>query len=158
VSYTIRVNGTEHTVQAEGDTPLLWVLRELLDMPGTKYGCGSGLCGACAVHVNGALMLSCALPLEAMVGMDIITIEGIGATELGREVQDAWLAHDVPQCGYCQGGQILAATALLAQTPQPTEAQIEAALLGHLCRCGTYPRIRAAIGSLAGQLARRRES
>ena len=158
MSYTIRVNGTEHAVDAEGDTPLLWVLRELLDMPGTKYGCGTGQCGACAVHVSGASLPSCMLPLASMVGMDITTIEGIGATELGRRVQEAWLAHDVPQCGYCQGGQILAATALLAKTPQPTEAEIEAALLGHICRCGTYPRIRAAIRSVASQLQRRGES
>ncbi len=152
--YTIRVNGAEHTVDAEGDTPLLWVLRDILGMTGTKYGCGVAQCGACTVHLNGAPTRSCQLPLESMVGMDITTIEGIGASELGRKVQQTWLAHDVPQCGYCQGGQILAATALLKNTPKPSDADIDAAMSGNICRCGTYVRIRAAIRDVADQAAR----
>jgi isoquinoline 1-oxidoreductase alpha subunit len=152
VSYTIRINGTEHTVDAEGDTPLLWVLRDILGMTGTKYGCGMAQCGACTIHLNGAATRSCVLPLQGVVGMDITTIEGIGASELGQKVQQAWLRNDVPQCGYCQGGQILAATALLNNTPRPTDAQIDAAMSGNICRCGTYVRIRAAIKDVAGQL------
>jgi isoquinoline 1-oxidoreductase alpha subunit len=151
-SYKIRVNGVEHTVEAEGDTPLLWVLRDILGMTGTKYGCGVAQCGACTVHLNGAATRSCQLPLASMVGMDITTIEGIGASELGKKVQQAWLTNDVPQCGYCQGGQILAATALLKNTPKPSEADIDAAMSGNICRCGTYVRIRAAIKDVAGQL------
>jgi len=153
MSHTIRVNGTSHMVDAEGDTPLLWVLRDLLDMPGTKYGCGVGQCGACTVHLNGAATRSCSLPLESVVGEDITTIEGIGATELGRSVQEAWLANDVPQCGYCQGGQILAATALLKSKPRPSDADIDAAMAGNICRCGTYTRIRAAIRAVATRAA-----
>jgi isoquinoline 1-oxidoreductase alpha subunit len=152
VSYTIRINGTEHTVDAEGDTPLLWVLRDILGMTGTKYGCGMAQCGACTIHLNGAATRSCVLPLQGVVGMDITTIEGIGASELGQKVQQAWLRNDVPQCGYCQGGQILAATALLNNIPRPTDAQIDAAMSGNICRCGTYVRIRAAIKDVAGQL------
>jgi isoquinoline 1-oxidoreductase alpha subunit len=151
MSYRIRVNGTEHEVAAEGDTPLLWVLRDILDMAGTKYGCGIAQCGACTVHLNGAPTRSCQLPLEGVVGMDITTIEGIGASEIGQRVQQAWLAHDVPQCGYCQGGQILAATALLKEKPQPTDADIDSAMAGNICRCGTYVRIRAAIKDVALQ-------
>ena len=152
MSYTIHVNGIEHTVDTEGDTPLLWVLRDILGMTGTKYGCGVGQCGACTVHLNGAPTRSCSLPLEAVAGMDITTIEGIGTTELGRKVQETWLKHDVPQCGYCQGGQILAATALLKHTPKPSEADIDAAMSGNICRCGTYVRIRAAIKDVSTQL------
>jgi len=151
VSYQIRVNGVIHTVEAEGDTPLLWVLRDILGMTGTKFGCGIAQCGACTVHLNGVPSRSCSLPLEGVVGMDITTIEGLGANELGKRLQEAWLAHDVPQCGYCQGGQLLAATALLAQNPHPTEAQIDAAMSGNICRCGTYVRIRAAIADVAGR-------
>jgi isoquinoline 1-oxidoreductase alpha subunit len=151
LSYKIRVNGVEHDVDAEGDTPLLWVLRDLLNMTGTKYGCGIGQCGACTVHLNGAPTRSCSLPLESVVGTQITTIEGIGATELGKSVQQAWLAHDVPQCGYCQAGQILSATALLKNTPRPNDNDIEAAMSGNICRCGTYIRIRAAIKSVAGR-------
>jgi isoquinoline 1-oxidoreductase alpha subunit len=151
MSYKIRVNGIEHEVDAEGDTPLLWVLRDILDMVGTKYGCGIAQCGACTVHINGAPTRSCQLPLEGVSGLDITTIEGIGATELGSRVQQAWLAHDVPQCGYCQGGQILAATALLKEKPHPTDADIESAMAGNICRCGTYVRIRAAIKGVAMQ-------
>jgi len=152
MSYPIRVNGTEHTVDAEGDTPLLWVLRDVLGMTGTKYGCGIGQCGACTVHLAGAATRSCQLPLEAVAGAEITTIEGIGANALGKQVQQAWLTQDVPQCGYCQGGQILAATALLATTPSPSEAEIDAAMSGNLCRCASYTRIRAAIRQVAEQL------
>lgn len=152
MSYTIHVNGTEHVVDAEGDTPLLWVLRDILNMVGTKYGCGVGQCGACTVHLNGAATRSCSLPLASVAGMEITTIEGIGNFELGKKVQQAWLKIDVPQCGYCQGGQILAATALLKNTPRPTDADIDAAMSGNICRCGTYIRIRAAIKDVAAQL------
>jgi isoquinoline 1-oxidoreductase alpha subunit len=148
MSYTIRVNGTEHTVDAEGDTPLLWVLRDVLDMTGTKYGCGIGQCGACTVHANGAAVRSCQLPLEAVGNLSITTIEGIGATEIGKKVQEKWLSLDVPQCGYCQGGQIMAAAALLARTARPGDAEIDASMAGNICRCGCYTRIRAAIKHL----------
>jgi isoquinoline 1-oxidoreductase subunit alpha len=145
MSYTIEVNGSKHTVEAEGDTPLLWVLRDVLDMTGTKYGYGVGQCGACTVHANGAAVRSCMLPLERVGNLSITTIEGVGATEIGRKVQEKWLALDVPQCGYCQGGQIMSATALLTHTVRPGDADIDAAMAGNLCRCGCYPRIRAAI-------------
>jgi isoquinoline 1-oxidoreductase subunit alpha len=145
MSYTIRINGNEHTVDVEADTPLLWVLRDVLGMTGTKFGCGIAQCGACTVHANGTPVRSCMLPVGRVGALSITTIEGIGADPVGRRVQAAWLALDVPQCGYCQGGQILAATALLTQHPRPSEPQIEAAMAGNLCRCGTYLRIRAAI-------------
>ena len=148
MSYTIEVNGSKHTVEAEGDTPLLWVLRDVLDMTGTKYGCGVGQCGACTVHANGAAVRSCMLPLERVGNLSITTIEGVGATEIGRKVQEKWLALDVPQCGYCQGGQIMSATALLTRTPRPTEEDIDAGMAGNICRCGCYTRIRAAIKHL----------
>lgn len=150
MNYRIRVNGVDHTVEAEGDTPLLWVLRDLLGMTGTKYGCGVAQCGACTVHANDMPMRSCQLPIDSVGDLAITTIEGIGETELGKKVQAAWLAHDVPQCGYCQGGQILAATALLAANPKPSEADIDNAMSGNLCRCGTYVRIRQAIKDVAG--------
>lgn len=143
--FKIRVNGTEQSVDTEADTPLLWVLRDILSMTGTKFGCGIAMCGACTVHANGAPVRSCVLAIKDVGAMEITTIEGIGSNGLGRRVQDAWLALDVPQCGYCQGGQILAATALLASTPTPTDADIDAAMAGNICRCGTYTRIRAAI-------------
>jgi len=145
MSYTIEVNGSKHSVDAEGDTPLLWVLRDILDMTGTKYGCGVGQCGACTVHANGAAVRSCLLPLERVGDLRITTIEGVGATDIGRKVQEKWLALDVPQCGYCQGGQIMSAAALLTHTARPGDAEIDAAMAGNLCRCGCYPRIRAAI-------------
>ena len=145
MSYTIEINGSRHTVDAEGDTPLLWVLRDILDMTGTKYGCGVGQCGACTVHADGAAVRSCMLPLERVGDLRITTIEGVGATDIGRKVQEKWLALDVPQCGYCQGGQIMSATALLTHTARPGDAEIDAAMVGNLCRCGCYPRIRAAI-------------
>jgi isoquinoline 1-oxidoreductase alpha subunit len=143
--FKIRVNGTEQSVDTEADTPLLWVLRDLLAMTGTKFGCGIAMCGACTVHANGAPIRSCVLAIKDVGAMEITTIEGIGSNGLGRRVQEAWLTLDVPQCGYCQGGQILAATALLASTPTPTDADIDAAMAGNICRCGTYTRIRAAI-------------
>jgi isoquinoline 1-oxidoreductase alpha subunit len=151
MSYTVRINGTDHQIDAEGDTPLLWVLRDLLGLTGTKFGCGIAQCGACTVHLNGAPTRSCSVPLEAVVGMNITTIEGVGDSELGRQVQQAWLRHDVAQCGYCQGGQILAATALLASKRHPTDSDIDSAMYGNLCRCGTYLRIRAAIKDVASQ-------
>lgn len=149
MSYTIRVNGTDHTVDVEGDTPLLWVLRDVLNMTGTKFGCGVAQCGACTVHANGAPVRSCVLPVANVGDLAITTIEGIGDSTIGQQVQQAWLAHDVPQCGYCQGGQILAATALLAHTPNPTDTDIDNAMSGNICRCGTYTRIRAAIKAVA---------
>jgi isoquinoline 1-oxidoreductase subunit alpha len=149
MSYSIEVNGTNRTVDAEGDTPLLWVLRDILDLTGTKFGCGVGLCGACTVHSNGAAVRSCMLPLESVGHARITTIEGIGASEIGRKVQERWLALDVPQCGYCQGGQIMSATALLSRTAKPEDADIDAAMSGNLCRCGCYVRIRSAIRHIA---------
>ena len=148
MSFTIEVNGISHTVDAEGATPLLWVLRDLLDLTGTKFGCGIGQCGACTVHASGSAVRSCQLPLEAAVALKITTIEGVGETAIGKKVQDRWLTLDVPQCGYCQGGQIMSACALLEQTPRPTDADIDAAMAGNICRCGCYGRIRAAIKQL----------
>ena len=148
MNYTIEVNGVQHTVDTEGDTPLLWVLRDSLNMTGTKFGCGIGQCGACTVLANGAAVRACQLPLQAMANLRITTIEGIGETTVGKKVQDRWLALDVPQCGYCQGGQIVSATALLTRTPHPGDADIDAAMAGNICRCGCYPRIRAAIKQL----------
>lgn len=148
MSYDVEVNGVSHSVDAEGDTPLLWVLRDVLDMTGTKFGCGIGQCGACTVHANGAAVRSCQLPLEAAAGLKITTIEGIGDSAMGRRVQERWLTLDVPQCGYCQGGQIMSATALLTHNPHPRDVDIDAAMAGNLCRCGCYGRIRAAIRDL----------
>ena len=150
MNYSIRVNGAEHAVEADADMPLLWVLRDVLDLKGTKFGCGASLCGACVVHLDGAPVRSCALPVSRVGSATITTIEGIGASALGRKVQAAWLDVDVVQCGYCQAGQIMAATALLAATPRPTDADIDRAMAGNVCRCGTYPRIRAAIKQAAG--------
>jgi isoquinoline 1-oxidoreductase alpha subunit len=149
MSYTIRVNGTDHTVDAEGDTPLLWVLRDILGMTGTKFGCGIAQCGACTVHANGVAVRSCSLPIASVGTLAITTIEGIGETDVGTQVQDRWVALDVPQCGYCQGGQIMTATALLTSIPHPTETDIDNAMSGNICRCGCYPRIRAAIKQVA---------
>ncbi len=140
---TLNVNGRDLDTDADADTPLLWVLRDHLGLTGTKFGCGKGLCGACTVHVDGAPARSCLTPLSAAAGRKITTIEGL-SPDRSHPVQRAWLELDVPQCGYCQSGQIMAASALLAQTPAPTDAQIDDAMSGNLCRCGTYPRIRAA--------------
>ena len=142
---TLNVNGKRMQVDADPDTPLLWVLRDHLVLTGTKYGCGMALCGACTVHLNGEPARSCSTTLGAAARKRITTIEGIGATKEGKAVQEAWIASDVPQCGYCQSGQIMSAAALLAKVKRPTDAEVEAAMNGNVCRCGTYNRIRAAI-------------
>jgi isoquinoline 1-oxidoreductase alpha subunit len=147
---TLRINGQPHEVDAPGDMPLLWVLRDLLGFTGTKYGCGMGLCGACTVHLDGSAVRSCMTPVRAVVEREITTIEGISTEKTGLVVQKAWLTLGVPQCGYCQSGQIMSAVALVRETPQPTDAQIDSAMNGNICRCGTYTRIRAAIRRAAG--------
>lgn len=144
VMIKLNVNGREHEVDAPPDTPLLWVLREWLGMTGTKYGCGVAVCGACSVHLDGEVTRSCGMSLGDVKDSKITTIEGLSPDGLSHPVQKAWLAHEVPQCGYCQSGQIMAAAALLKQTPKPTDADIDAAMT-NICRCGTYQRIRAAI-------------
>jgi isoquinoline 1-oxidoreductase alpha subunit len=147
----LNVNGKDHVLDVNPDTPLLWVLREDLGLTGTKYGCGIAFCGACTVHINGHAARSCVAPVSAVQGKKIVTIEGLGAAA-GKmhAVQRAWIDEDVVQCGYCQPGQIMAAAALLAARPQPTDAEIDAALSGNICRCGTYQRIRAAVHRAAG--------
>ena len=142
---TLKINGKSHTVDASPDMPLLWVLRDLIGMNGTKFGCGVALCGACTVNLDGIPRRACVLPVGAAVGHAITTIEGIDATPLGRTVQQAWLELEVVQCGYCQSGQIMSAAALLARTPKPTDDDIDQTMSGNVCRCGTYQRIRAAI-------------
>ena len=146
---SLTVNDQPYSVDAPDDMPLLWVLRDIIGLTGTKFGCGMAQCGACTVHVDGASVRSCVLPVAGAVGKKITTIEGIGATELGKRVQQAWLGIEVAQCGYCQTGQIMSATALLAQKSMPTDADIDTAMAGNLCRCGTYVRIRAAIKQAA---------
>ena len=153
MAFSVKINGRDHLVDVDGDTPLLWVLRDVLGMTGTKFGCGMALCGACTVHVDGQPIRSCVTPASAVAGKKITTIENIGATNAGKAVQAAWIAENVPQCGYCQSGQIMAASALLAAKPKPTDADIDAAMSGNICRCATYPRIRAAIKRAAGSLA-----
>ena len=148
--YSIHVNGKEHRIEADPDMPLLWVLRDLLDLKGTKFGCGKSLCGACTVHLNGAPTRSCVTPISAVGAAAVTTIEGIASTQAGRAVQEAWLAVDVVQCGYCQAGQIMSASALLQSQPRPTDADIDRAMAGNICRCATYTRIRAAIKQAAG--------
>lgn len=148
--YNLKINGQTKQVDVDPATPVLWVLREHLNMPGTKYGCGVSMCGACTIHLNGAAVRSCQLPISAIGSREITTIEGL--SEKGdHPVQKAWLEHDVAQCGYCQTGQIMTAAALLKANPNPTEAQIEAAMTGNICRCGTYLRIRDAVKSAAKQ-------
>ena len=142
---TLRINGKSHDVDAEPDMPLLWVLRDLLGMNGTKFGCGVALCGACTVHLDGIPRRSCVMPAGAAVGHTITTIEAIGGTAVGKRIQQAWLDIEVVQCGYCQSGQIMAAAALLAKIPTPNDADIDQGMSGNICRCGTYPRIREAI-------------
>ena len=142
---TLNINGKNLSVDADPSTPLLWALRDTLGMSGTKYGCGQGLCGACTVHLNGAPVRSCVTPVSAAAGQKITTIEAIAADRVGKVVQDAWVKHDVVQCGYCQSGQVMSATALLKSKRKPTDADIDAAMAGNICRCGTYDRIRAAI-------------
>ncbi|HEX6832478.1 MAG TPA: (2Fe-2S)-binding protein [Rudaea sp.] len=149
---TLAVNGKSVQVDAAPDTPLLWVLRDHLGMTGTKFGCGLGLCGACTVHLDGTPVRSCRTPVSAVGTKKITTIEGIGAGKVGSAVQAAWDKIDVPQCGYCQSGQVLAATALLTANPNPTDADIDGAMTGNICRCGTYQRIRAAIHDAAATL------
>jgi len=149
MSYSITVNGTARTVDVDDDTPMLWVLRDVLGMSGTKFGCGLGLCGACTIHVDGKPVRSCMTPIAAAAGKRITTIEAIGATPAGRKIQQAWIELEVPQCGYCQSGQIMSATALIAAKPKPSDAEIDAAMSGNICRCGTYVRIRAAIKQAA---------
>ena len=143
-NFTLRVNGSERKVSVAADTPLLWVLRDTLELAGTKFGCGAGLCGACTVHVEGAAIRSCSTPVSEVAGKSVVTIEGLGANGL-HALQSAWIAEEVPQCGYCQTGQIMTAAALLAKTPNPSDEQITQAMNGNLCRCGTYERIRTAI-------------
>ena len=149
---TLNINGKVHQADVTPDTPILWTLRDVLGMTGTKFGCGMALCGACTVHLDGQPTRSCMMPISAVAGKKITTIEGIGVTPAGQAVQDAWLALDVPQCGYCQSGQIMSAAALLKGNPKPSDADIDAAMTGNICRCGTYPRIRAAIKQAAGKL------
>jgi len=149
MAFTIHVNGVAHSVDVDPEMPLLWVLRDELDLKGSKFGCGAGLCGACTVHVNGAPVRSCSIPISAVGGAQVTTIEGMADHPVGRRVQMVWQALDVPQCGYCQVGQIMSAANLLARTPHPTDADIDAAMAGNVCRCATYTRIRQAIKHVA---------
>jgi isoquinoline 1-oxidoreductase alpha subunit len=149
MAFSIDINGQSHSVDVDGATPLLWVLRDVLGLSGTKFGCAVGLCGACTVQIDGVAKRSCLTPVSTLGTAKIATIEAIGATPVGGRVQAAWVEMDVAQCGYCQSGQIMSATALLSKTPQPTDAQIDTAMNGNVCRCGTYPRIRAAIHKAA---------
>jgi isoquinoline 1-oxidoreductase subunit alpha len=149
MAYTIKVNGNTHNLDVDGDTPLLWALRDVLGMTGTKFGCGMALCGACTVHVDGVAVRSCITPVDSVGKSEITTIEVIGATPAGAKIQKAWLDSEVVQCGYCQSGQIMSAAALLASNPNPTDSDIDAAMSGNICRCGTYVRIREAIKQAA---------
>lgn len=149
--FTLKINGKEHSLEALDDTPLLWVLRDVLGMTGTKYGCGIGLCAACTVHADGVAVRSCTLPVSAVQGMSITTVEGLADGEL-HPVQEAWIAEQVPQCGYCQPGQMMTALAFLKTNSNPSDAEIDAAMSGALCRCGTYPRIRRAVSRAARAL------
>jgi isoquinoline 1-oxidoreductase alpha subunit len=149
MSFTIKVNGKTHSVDVDGDTPLLWVLRDVLGMTGTKFGCGMALCGACTVHIDGVATRSCITPTAGIGTSEITTIEAIGATAVGAKIQKAWLDREVVQCGYCQSGQIMSASALLASKPHATDSEIDAAMSGNICRCGTYGRIREAIKQAA---------
>jgi isoquinoline 1-oxidoreductase alpha subunit len=150
---TLDVNGKQVQVDAEGDTPLLWVLRDRLQLTGSKYGCGKALCGACTVHLDGTATRSCVLPVSAVAGAKITTIEAVGETPIGKAVQQAWVAENVPQCGYCQSGQVMSATSLLATNRRPTDADIDGAMSGNICRCAAYVRIRAAIKRAAQTIA-----
>lgn len=146
---TLNVNGKEHALDVTDDTPILWALRDVIGLTGTKFGCGKALCGACTIHLDGQATRSCITPVSLASGKKITTIESIGETEVGKRIQEAWLALDVVQCGYCQSGQIMSASALLAQTPDPSDEDIDNAMSGNICRCGTYPRIKAAIKNAA---------
>jgi isoquinoline 1-oxidoreductase alpha subunit len=149
MAFTLKVNGADHVVDVDEDTPLLWVLRDVLGMTGTKFGCGMALCGACTVHLDGVPTRSCITTVDSVSDAAITTIEAIGDTPAGQKVQRAWLDLEVVQCGYCQSGQIMSAAALLAENPDPGDADIDDAMYGNICRCGTYPRIRAAIKQAA---------
>lgn len=150
-TYKLNINGESKTVEVEADTPLLWVLRDSLEMVGTKYGCGIGMCGACTVHVDGKAKRSCQIPISELGAGQVTTIEGLAKNGKLTALQQAWCDLDVPQCGYCQAGQLMSATALLAKTPQPTDADIDGAMAGNLCRCATYTRIRAAVHAAAAK-------
>jgi isoquinoline 1-oxidoreductase alpha subunit len=143
--YKLNVNGKTRVVDVDGDTPLLWTIRDVIGLTGTKFGCGMALCGACTVHINGNPTRSCSTQVDAVGNAKITTIEGIGQTSIGKKVQAAWIAIDVPQCGYCQSGQIMTACALLSKVPHPTSGEVDEAMAGNLCRCGTYPRIKRAV-------------
>jgi isoquinoline 1-oxidoreductase subunit alpha len=149
---SLNVNGKSMKVDVAPDTPILWTLRDALGMTGTKFGCGMALCGACTVHLDGAAIRSCVTPISEAAGKKITTIEAMSASKVGKAVQAAWVKHDVPQCGYCQSGQIMSATALLAENAKPSDADIDAAMSGNICRCGTYNQIRAAIHDAAAHL------
>lgn len=149
----LKVNGKQHAVDVDGDTPVLWVLRDVLQMTGTKFGCGLGMCGACTVHIDGKAVRSCVTPVDSVGAQPVSTIESLAGTRVGRALQAAWLELEVVQCGYCQSGQLMSAAALLAANPRPTDPQIDEAMSGNICRCGTYPRIRAGIHKAAQTLA-----
>jgi isoquinoline 1-oxidoreductase alpha subunit len=153
MAFQLNVNGRTHSADVEGDTPLLWVLRDTLGILGPKYGCGVAQCGACTVHLDGAPVRACVLPVDSIGASKIVTIEGVGATPVGKKVQEAWSELDVAQCGYCQAGQIMSATALLSANAKPTDTDIDDAMSGNICRCATYVRIRAAIKQASGQKA-----
>jgi isoquinoline 1-oxidoreductase alpha subunit len=153
MSTTFILNGQSTTVEADPTTPVLWVLRDTLGLTGTKFGCGMAQCGACTVHLNGAPVRSCVTPLATAAGARVETIEFIGSDRVGRAVEEAWIRNDVAQCGYCQSGQVMSATALLKRTQKPTDAQIDEAMAGNICRCGTYQRLRAAIKDAAASMA-----
>lgn len=150
---TLNLNGKDVQLDADPATPILWALRDNLNMTGTKFGCGAALCGACTVHLNGQAIRSCVTPISVAAGQKITTIEAMEADKVGKAVQDAWVKHDAPQCGYCQSGQVMSAAALLRTKADPTDADIDAAMAGNICRCGTYQRIRAAIKDAAKALA-----
>jgi len=152
---SLNVNGKTHSLDVPPDMPLLWAIRDSVGLTGTKFGCGIAQCGACTVHVDGKAVRSCSMPVSAAAGKRVTTIEAIGNTAAGKKIQQAWIELDVPQCGYCQSGQIMSASALLASNPKPSDADIDAAMSGNICRCGTYPRIRAGIKKAAGALAAR---
>ena len=147
-NFNLNINGQQHQVEADADTPILWVLRDQLNLVGTKYGCGISQCGACTIHIDGVAARSCSLPVESVAGKSITTIEGL-SPDGKHPLQEAWRTHDVPQCGYCQAGQIMSAAALLQENSSPSDAEIEAHMRGNLCRCGTYNRIKAAIKTAA---------
>jgi isoquinoline 1-oxidoreductase subunit alpha len=156
MAFNITINGTLRSVDVDGDTPLLWVLRDVLGMTGTKFGCGMALCGACTVHLDGSAVRSCITTVDSVGDSEITTIEAVGATGAGARIQQAWLQHEVAQCGYCQSGQIMSASALLAGNANPTDADIDDAMTGNICRCGTYVRIREAIKLAAQSPAKER--